>query len=86
MRAENNRKMRNFNFKNTEKVLKNGTLTGFFRWCILSTLKRKATAQNTQNERKMENEKQRIEQQATQNLRLNVGDIIESKYYKKQRV
>ncbi len=62
MRAKNNRKMGNYDFENAEKVLKNGTLTGFFRWCILSTLKRKATAQNTQNERKMENEKQRIQQ------------------------
>jgi len=32
-----------------------------------------------------EKEKQRIEQQATQNLRFNVGDIIESKYYKNKR-
>lgn len=62
MRAKNNRKMGNYDFENAEKVLKNGTLTGFFRWCILSTLKRKATAQNTKNERKMENEKHRIQQ------------------------
>ena len=54
--------MGNYTFKDIKKVLKNGTLTGFFRWCILSTLKRNATAQNTKNERKMENEKHRIQQ------------------------
>ena len=52
--------MGNYDFENAEKVLKNGTLTGFFRWCILSTLKQKAKVQNTPNERKMKNEKQRI--------------------------
>jgi len=60
LRAKNNRKMGNYDFENAEKVLKNGTLTGFFRWCILSTLKQKAKVQNTPNERKMKNEKQRI--------------------------
>lgn len=54
--------MGNYPFKDIKKVLKNGTLTWFFRWCILSTLKQKATVQNTPNERKMKNEKHRIQQ------------------------